>query len=182
MEAYESKFSLFEGFHIEEIIKREEIMRIYKLSWVILEMGVFFTWSLLLSHLDCFRGETVEVKPEDAGDASKLQIHFSTGLLNYTMKRTVLHPLDTCQHNRMVRNYMKSSACCHYCPGYMDTGPVTELFCKGIHTTSSWETTHRTCPWNTQGLTVSSYITRVVTTHIKDILSNVIIQGQWRGG
>lgn len=43
----------------------------------------------------------------------------------------------------MVSNYVKSSACCHYGPGYTDLGSVTELFCKGIHITPSWENTKK---------------------------------------
>lgn len=34
----------------KKIIKRKGMLRIYKFSWVILKMGIFLKWFLLLSH------------------------------------------------------------------------------------------------------------------------------------
>lgn len=52
MEAYvmNPNSGSFEGFRIEEIIKRKETVRIYKFSLVILKMEIFLKWSLLCFH------------------------------------------------------------------------------------------------------------------------------------
>lgn len=106
-------------------------MRVYK--------GVTENGNIFSSHLcyypiwDCHGEEIIEVKEGDAEEALKLCLGTDQpdtkiqDELCYTVTQWKL-----IQHNQIVTNRTKPSAPCHYCPGYMDLGSVTERLSKWI--------------------------------------------------
>lgn len=144
-------------------------MRIYKYSWVILKKGIFFHAVFASLPFWTVREETTEVKPEDAWNTPKWQVHPSADLHNTELHDEQRYPVTQkklAQHNQMISNYIKSTDCllslwsCIHGPRLSHRAIHTF---KGIHITPSWETTKRTHPWNTEIPTASSSATRVVT-------------------